>query len=151
MLKAIRRFFSGHMQPESAHDGGEHAAQLATAALLIEAMHADHAISEEECRAVESAITGIFDLTDAETAELIRLATQEVKEATSLYQFTNLVDKHFPLEQKIHLIELLWTVVFSDSIKDKHEEYLVRRIADLLHVPHGDFMRTRHVVESGFR
>lgn len=151
MLRSIKRYFSDRIQPQTADDDGEHAARLATAALLIEAMHADHGISDVERRAVEAAIVEIFALDAAETAELIRLAEHEVKGATSLYPFTSLVDRHFSPQQKSHIIELLWTVVFSDAIKDKHEEHLVRRIADLLHVPHGEFVRTRHVVESGRR
>lgn len=151
MLRSIKRFFIEHIQPEAAHADPEHAVRLATAALLIETLHADHAASDDERRAVEAAVGELFMLPDEETATLIRLAEQEVREATSLYQFTSLVDKHFALPQKIRIIELLWTVVFSDEVKDKHEEHLVRRIADLLHVPHGEFVRTRHVIESSAR
>ena len=95
-----------------------------------------------------NAVAGIFDLSPVETTELISLAEQEVRDATSLYQFTSLIDQYFPLESKIHVIAPLWRVVFSDACKDKHEESLVRQIADLLHVPHREFVRTRDLVQS---
>ena len=126
----------------------EHALQLATAALLLEVVRADRDIKEEEVKSVESAVTNMFGLTGEETGQLIALAEQEVEEATSLFQFTSLVDKHYPLEKKIDIVKLLWRVAFSDAHKDMHEEYLVRRIADLLHVPHLEFIRMRHIVEN---
>ncbi|KAF0191152.1 MAG: hypothetical protein FD165_2084 [Gammaproteobacteria bacterium] len=151
MLQSIKSYFSEYLQPGAAPEADEHSVRLATAALLVEAMRADDTITDEECRAVERAVSGMFGLSPVETSELIGLAEQEVRDATSLYQFTSLVDQYFPLERKIHIIELLWTVVFSDACKDKHEEYLVRQIADLLHVPHREFVRTRHVVGSAPR
>jgi uncharacterized tellurite resistance protein B-like protein len=43
---------------------------------------------------------------------------------------------------------MMWRVAFADLNKDHHEEYLVRKVADLLHVPHSTFIRTRHTVEA---
>lgn len=149
MLQSIKRYFSEHLQQAALPEGDLHAVRLATTALLVEAMYADGAIREEERRALENAVVSMFKLAPDESGELIRLAEGEVKDATCLFQFTSLVDQHFPLERKVLIIELLWRVVFSDASNDKHEEHLVRRIADLLHVPHREFVRTRHLVASG--
>jgi len=156
VLRAIQRFFDTRIRADSASASPEvsrHALQLATAALLIEMTRADFRVKEKERRTVMEAIQRTFDLTPDETQELIRLAEQEAAESVSLYQFTRLVDKGFSLEQKKHVVELLWRVAFADEEMEKHEEYLVRKIADLLHVPHRDFiqakLRARQAVRQG--
>lgn len=151
MLKAIRHFFESNIESsreKADSQASEHALQLATAALLVEVTRADREVTPDERDAVDRALFEAFDLSEDETRELVRLAELEVKDATSLFQFTNLIDKHFALERKVVVVEMLWRIAYSDACKDKHEESLVRKIADLLHVPHTAFVRTRHKVES---
>jgi uncharacterized tellurite resistance protein B-like protein len=146
MLRNIQHFFdtkissSASVTSQAATDSS---LQLATAALLIEITKADQNIKSEERSMVTSAVQRTFNLTPEETNELITMAEEEVKGATSLFQFTHLIDKGFPYEKKKHVVELLWHVVFADAEMEKHEEYLVRRIANLLHVSHGDFIETK--------
>lgn len=153
MLRAIRQFFDTHMQPASTNQAAdaEHALRLATAALLIETSRADFAVNEHERNAVVHAVQRIFALTSQETAELMSLAEKEADDATSLYQFTSLIDRHFSVEQKRHVLEMMWRVSFADTHKDKHEEHLVRKVTDLLHLTEVDFARTRHKVEIEMR
>ena len=90
----------------------------------------------------------LFGLSRQETDELVSMAEEEVDGSVSLFQFTQLVDKEFSQQQKAAVIEMMWRVAFADLNKDHHEEYLVRKVADLLHVPHSTFIRTRHIVEA---
>ena len=109
---------------------------------------ADFHVEQSERRAVVSAVQELFELSRQETDELVALAEEEVDGAVSLFQFTQLVDKEFSQQQKAEIIEMMWRVAFADLNKDHHEEYLVRKVADLLHVPHSTFIRTRHKVET---
>ncbi|MFQ5488615.1 MAG: TerB family tellurite resistance protein [Gammaproteobacteria bacterium] len=150
MLKAIQRFFDQRIQEGLARGGGDdghHALQLATAALLIEMSRADFHVSAEEEQALGIVLEEQFGLTPAESRELLELAALEVRQAASLYQFTDLIDRHFTLEQKRGVLEMLWRVAFADGHKDKYEEYLVRKVADLIHLSHRDFIQTRLKVE----
>ena len=131
------------MAPEAAEavpEAREHGLQLAAAALLFEIVRADAEVKEEERTVVRAAIQSTFGLSKEETDELMRLAEEESREATSLYEFTQLIDEAFTPEQKKRVVELLWLVAFADAEKHAHEEHLVRRIAGLLHVPHPDFI-----------
>ena len=42
--------------------------------------------------------------------------------------------------EKIALVELLWRIIYIDGRLDKHEEYLVRKLATLLHLSHKDMI-----------
>jgi uncharacterized tellurite resistance protein B-like protein len=153
MLHSIRQFFETHLRGGAEGDeqtaSCEHSLHLATAALLIETSRANFQVRPEELEAAARALEQTFsDLTHGETRELVRLAEAEADEAVSLFQFTSLIDREFPPQRKVHLIEMLWRVAYADGRKDAHEEHLIRKIADLLHVSHSDFVRTRHRVEA---
>jgi len=61
-----------------------------------------------------------------------------VRQATDYFQFTSLINRHFSMDQKIRVIELMWSVAWADDELSPHERHLMRKIIDLLHVPHGD-------------
>ena len=77
MLTVVQKFFAKNIVP--AVDQGEtvdqeHGYQLATAALLIEMARADFEVKAVEQHAVARAIRRAFELSEAETDQLIRLA-----------------------------------------------------------------------------
>lgn len=147
MLRVIQRFFDTHIA-ELCRDPDprerEHGHRLAAAALLIEMTRADHEVKAIEREAVERAIDKAFGLPGEETRELVALAELEADQATSLYEFTQLINQHFADADKAHMVELLWEVAYADGELDKYEEHLVRKVADLIHVPHRTFIRAKH-------
>lgn len=149
MLSALRKFFDEAIRPaETAADAEarEGAVRRATAALLVEMMRADFSIDPAERAHVLELLVSHFDL-DVPTAErLMALAEAEVAEANDLFGFTRLVDRACSPEEKIRILELLWEVAWADGRLDKYEEYLVRKLADLLHVRHADMMQAKHRV-----
>lgn len=118
--------------------------QLATAALLVEVMRADYRIDAVERRAVVDAVARAFELDGEHATELARRAQERSEQATSLYEFTSLVHTHYSEPQKERIVELMWDVALADGDIDKYEEHLIRRVAELLYVPHMHFMRAKH-------
>ncbi|HEB94765.1 MAG TPA: TerB family tellurite resistance protein [Gammaproteobacteria bacterium] len=144
MIDRIRQFFATHLSPDSASgDSQEHRLRLACAALLIEVSRADDEITAEEMAAVSLAVRKTFGLSAAETMALIQLAEEEADGATSYHEFTSLINGSYSKEQKIQLLERLWEVVFADAEMEKYEEHLVRKLADLLYVPHSQFIAAK--------
>lgn len=140
MLKAIRDFFDSRIAGDRAGEDQEGALQLATAALLLETVRADHSIDGGERAVVQQAVRENFALDAAAATELMALAEQEVAQATDFYQFTSLVNRHFSVEQKNRVVELMWRVAYADDHVHAHERHLIRKIADLLHVTHLDYL-----------
>jgi uncharacterized tellurite resistance protein B-like protein len=116
---------------------------LAAAALLIETARADFTEDGVEQAALEKLLCDSLGLARSEVGELIRRASQRVDEATSLYEFTRVINDHFSPEQKVQLIEDMWTVAFADGNLDKYEEHLIRRVAELTYVSHQDYIRSK--------
>ena len=142
MIDQIKQFFSTRIdQPD-----GEpvHQRQLAAAALMVEIMVIDRTLDEEEQKIIRELLESQFSLSHEEIETLVRLAHSEVNDATSLFQFTRLINDHFAMHEKRELVENLWRVAFADNQLDKHEEALIRRISELLYVSHTDFIQAKH-------
>jgi uncharacterized tellurite resistance protein B-like protein len=135
MLNAIREFFDQHVGGAATAGDERHAIELATAALLVETVRLDGEIDDAERAAAHRALRSKFGLTDDAASTLIRLAEDEAHAATSYYQFTSLINQHFSAAQKEQVIELMWQVAYADADLSAHEQHVVRKIADLLHVP----------------
>ena len=143
MLKSIRDFFDRNIGASPAPSDERHSIQLATAALLVEVARIDRESTPEERAVVQRAVREKFDLTPDEAARLIDLAEAEVQQATDYFQFTSLVNRHFTQEQKHRVIELMWRVAYADAGLSAHENHLMRKIADLLHITHGDYIAAK--------
>ncbi len=145
MVTAVKQFFTKYINPNPETTAGvsDHSLQIATAALLIEMMRADTHISDDEKSTIRKSMKSKFDLSGEEVDALIHLAEEKIWEATGYFEFTSLMNKGFSQQQKIKVIEHLWEVAYADSILDKHEEYMVRKIADLIYVSHKDFIEAK--------
>ena len=137
MLHSVKQFFDQHILSTGVDAGiaDQRALQVATAALLVEAMRADGEIKEAERDAVTAVLQKQFHLTAEETATLLRLAQAAADKATDDYRFIALINKHFSAQQKEQVVEFLWQVAAADHQIDRYERTLVYKIADLLYVP----------------
>ena len=79
---------------------------------------------------------------------LVQAAEQEADYAVSLQSFTRELHENLTIKEKHVVIEMLWRVALADSQLDKYEDYLVRKVADLLYVPHQDLIRIRNRVSD---
>ena len=150
MLDAVKQFFSDHLQTAQVDDDNdEHAVSVAAAALLIEVGRADFDFSDDEEAKVANLLRAQLNISDAEIAELIALAKQESSDATSLHGFTRLVHDNYSVEQKCRLMEHLWSVALADGEIDRYEDYVLRKIADLIYLSHQDFVKAKLRVMEG--
>lgn len=145
MLKTLKDLFDAIRPPspaESAKDE-QHLLQLAAAVLLVEVMRADPELGMAERRAGIAALRDKFALADDEIDRLLELAEQTARSATDYFAFTSRINGAFEMEQKLRLVEHMWRVAYADSSLSAHENHLMRRVADLLHIPHGAYVHAK--------
>ncbi|MET0090347.1 MAG: TerB family tellurite resistance protein [Candidatus Thiodiazotropha sp.] len=145
MLKSIFDYFNTHLMPDSAASLPELERQLntAVAALMFEIAASDFEQAPEEQAEILSAIEKHFDLDEQAAQDLMRLGEREHAASTDYFQFTSLINKHYSSEQKVSLIEALWRVAFADQKLHQYEEHVIRRLSELLYVPHSDFIAAK--------
>jgi uncharacterized tellurite resistance protein B-like protein len=140
MLRILSNLFDSLMPAEAEPVAGdrEHTLELVTAVLLVEVVRADGEIEDAERQAVMNALQTRFALSGKELADLFELARHQSEHSHDLHSFTALLNKQLSEPERIHVFELLWSVAYSNGKADDHEAHLLRRLADLLHIRHGD-------------
>ena len=141
MISALKSLFEP--PADTSEQSLEHQLHLAATALLLETARADFTQDAEEQQAMRDALLGTLSVSSAELEEIVDLATTRVDEATSLYQFTRLINDHYTPRQKIDLVSAMWQVAVADGRIDKYEEHLIRKVAELIYVSHADFIRCK--------
>lgn len=153
MLESIKSFFRSSMSPpakaEPSHSRKD--IRLAACALLMELAHADDDFTEQERRHLESAVQRQFGLDAPEAQKLLALAEQERAQAIDLWQFTNLIAENYSVGQKMVLAEIMWGLAYSDGTLAGKEDYLMRKICNLLRLEPGYLAEARKRAEGGGR
>ena len=142
MLAKIKAFFDNELAEESGHIS-EDKKRLACAALLIEVAVIDQNLDDSEFQTLQKLLTAQFGISNAECDTLIALAKSETEDSTSMYQFTSLVNEHCSIEDKFELLKGMWLIAYADGELDKYEEYIIRKVSDLIYMSHSDFIRAK--------
>ena len=140
-MNKIKDFFN--KKTEESVDSSHSVVNIATAALLIEVMTIDGNMDKNEISSIKKNLSEILDISESEILELIELSQGEVEEATSLYQFTKEINANFDLDQKLDLMTALWQVALADDYLDKYEESIIRKISDLIHLRHSEYIQCK--------
>jgi uncharacterized tellurite resistance protein B-like protein len=150
MIVKIKQFFEQHIivTESVSTDVLEHQLRLACAALMIEVLYADYSVGQGELDTLRQVLQDNFELEKNEADRLIELAEEERAVATDYYQFTSLINEFYSQQQKRELVTRLWQMAYADHSVHKFEEHLVRRLADLLHVPHSAFIQSKHAASA---
>ena len=117
--------------------------QLAAAVLLLEIARADYAHHDAERAALRAGLAREFQVSEAALDALLGQAELRAKQSVSLYDFVKTLNDTMAPDAKRGLLRLLWDVAHADGKVDPHEEHLIRQLADLLHLPHADFIRAK--------
>ncbi|MFK7862873.1 MAG: TerB family tellurite resistance protein [Pseudohongiellaceae bacterium] len=145
MLSTFKSFFENNLKGTSTLESEDATKQLnlACAALMIEVMNSDHQLDEREEAEFLDILKSSLGVSQDAIIELKMLAEKQAKEATSLYEFTRLINDHYDYEQKTVLIENMWRIAFSDDNLDKYEDHLIRKVSELIYVSHSDFIKSK--------
>lgn len=116
---------------------------LAVAALLVEVLRADYDVAPGERQQVVDSVARLLGLDAEASRELVAEAERQIDRSHDLYQFTSQINRVYDDAGKVRLLEALWRVARADETVHKYEEHLIRRVADLLHVRHSDFIAAK--------
>jgi len=147
MLKSIQNIFK-RKENESAVDSKKSEQELAYASLLIEVINSDNKFDDRERDKLLEILSNKLDIHKEELDNFTELAQKKSEDSTSLYEFTREINDQYEYEEKVSLITDLWGIAYSDGKLDKYEDYVIRKIADLIYVSHADFIKSKLKVKN---
>jgi uncharacterized tellurite resistance protein B-like protein len=142
MIDLVKKFF-GKSRSDVSEAGKEitsHDVRIATCALLLEMAHIDGEFSESERESIINIIKKDYDLSDEHAVALIEAAGEELQRSIDLWKFARLINQNYSADEKIQIIEMVWKVIYTDGKLDKHEDYLVHKLAHLLRLTHKELI-----------
>lgn len=146
MIKVLKSLFEpARVQSEESR---QKSLRLAAAALLVETARADFSLNAVELAKMKQLVASALKLGEDEVQGLVAAAQESVEDATSLYDFTKVINEHCNPEQKLQLVGAMWAVAYADGDADKYEEHLIRNVADLLYVPHSNYIQCKLAARS---
>ena len=128
---------------ETTEESSSNLLDNACAALLVEIAFADKDFDETEKTSLKQSLIETYALDESDIEEIIKDAEETVSESTSLYGYTRVVNDEFEYEDKLSLLKNLWKVAYADGNLDKYEEHLIRKISDLIHISHTDYINIK--------
>lgn len=131
MFEALTRLFA---KPEAADTSDP---RLAVAALLVHLAAVDGSMSDTERQAVRQALKDHYDLDDGSVDKLVRDAARSDEDAVDFYRYTSAITQ-LPMDDRVEIIRMMWTVVFADRENHELEDNMVWRIAELIGVSSRD-------------
>src|SRR5688500_14792140 len=136
LLESIRTLF-GAKPPAASQQSTEPPAvadplHLAACALLLEVAHADGEVSEAERQHLEDVLERHFSLPPQAGRTLLSLAEKERQSSIDHFRFTSQLQRGYDTGQKMVLAEIMWGLVLADGEIAEHEQYLTRKISNLL-------------------
>ena len=116
--------------------------------LMIEVSLADQSIDESEIESLKKTLSNKFNIEEAQISSLISAGKESQEESTSLYEFTRVINDDFNFEEKYDLIKSMWEIAFADGNVDKYEEYVIRKVSDLIYISHEEFIKAKMEVKN---
>ncbi|MCW8864001.1 MAG: TerB family tellurite resistance protein [Colwellia sp.] len=148
MIDKISTFFNTLLAQEDKENDNELSLEIACAVLLCEVMRADSVYTEAEQEQLSLILTKQFDLNEQEVSTILAQAFELSENANDFYQFTSTLNQQYSLDERIKIVTLLWQVAYADGELASIEEHIIRKIADLLHLRHSEYIATKIAAEA---
>ncbi len=121
----------------------EKALHMATALLLVEIGQADFEWDDSEIQLIIKQLASRFSLSVSEAEVLFEDARRQSHSDISLHPTLRAINESCDKNQKRKILADCWRVAYADGKIDRYEEHHIRRIAELLYLSHGDFIRAK--------
>ena len=134
---------SPEQEPGKTDPAREDDLRIATCALFLELANIDSEFSEQERDSILALLKTEYGLSDEHALHLAKAAMDQLKGSIDLWQFTNLINENYSEAEKVRVVELMWKIVYADGKLDKHEDYLVHKLASLLRLQHKQLIEAK--------
>ncbi len=134
---------------ETAAGKHEDGIRIATAAVLLDIANADSTVSEEEERQIVGHLEKVFNLEEPVVRELLDAANDIRDRTIDHWHMTNQIRKSTTIEERKEIVRTMWRIVFADGYFHQYENYLVRKLSDLLGLEHSVMIDLKMEVKEG--
>jgi len=122
--------------------------ELTASLLAYEIARGDGDVSESELSIILNEIKKITAKVSKSEQEILKIIQDFSSDSISFHEFIEDINKDYSKEDKLALIDFLWSVAYADTVLEVNEERLIRRIADLIHLKDMDVLKIKDKVRN---
>jgi uncharacterized tellurite resistance protein B-like protein len=111
--------------------------------LLLEMARADRDETPEEREAARAMLARHFSIEREAAEALLARADESLHHAVSLYEFTRVLNDTLSPAERVAVVRMVAEVAATDGHFDKHEQHLLWKLADLLHLRRAEYANIR--------
>lgn len=143
MIDLLRRLFAPEPAPLSDPD-----ARVALAALLVRVAKSDGTYLPVEIARIDRILAARYGLNPVDAMRLRAQAEEVERDAPDTVRFTRAIKEAVPFDQRLGVVEALWSVVIADGNRGDEEAALLRMVAPLLGLSDPDNAEARQRAEA---
>lgn len=137
----LKKLFAG--EPPSVEETSTEEHALALGILMVIAAKADGVFDEQEKESLKAVLAEEFNLSEAETDELLQQAIQGERDAIDLFSYARVLTKDRSYTERLTILKLLFRVIGADGEYAFEEEERIHKIAASMGVTAADFGAVR--------
>jgi uncharacterized tellurite resistance protein B-like protein len=135
MFRTLKDLLSSLTEDPAALSPEEQTHQLQRATAVL---RAEPELDAAERSTLVRTLREKLGLCEDEIDRLIELAQDTAKTAYDYQRFTGQLNDRFSQKPKIRVVEAMWQVACADGHLDANENHVIRKVAGLLRVTHGE-------------
>jgi uncharacterized tellurite resistance protein B-like protein len=143
MLERIKDLFRSDQREQEEVDPA-----LAAAALMFEVVWADHDVAPAELAAMSGLLQQLFRISPERLEEIHQITRANHDASVGVFPFTRAINEQLKQDEKFAILKAMWKIAGADAQIDAFEEHTIRRIADLLYIPHQRFIEAKMAARS---
>ena len=121
---------------------------IALCVLLLEAAFVDGECSAEELSHLKETLTSKYDISPQNIDELLENSREKRKESVDIFNFTRYMNNNFNKQEKIEVMESVWSIILIDEHLEAHEDHFAHKLANLLRLTHKELIDAKLAVRK---
>lgn len=121
---------------------------IALCVLLLEAAFVDGECSAKELSHLKNTLISQYNIKADDIDELIECSGDKRKESVDIFRFTRYMNNNFSKQEKIEVMESVWSIILVDEHLETHEDHFAHKLANLLRLTHKELIDAKLVVRK---
>ena len=121
---------------------------IALCVLLLEAAFVDGECSAEELSHLKDTLTSKYNISPQDIDELLASSGEKRKESVDIFNFTRYMNNNFNKQEKIEVMESVWSILLIDEHLEAHEDHFAHKLANLLRLTHKELIDAKLAVRQ---
>ncbi len=138
----------GSSKKETKNNSSSFDGHIALCVLLLEAAFVDGECTVTELSHLKQTLTSKYNIKAEDIDELLASSGDKRNESVDIFSFTRHMNNNFSKQEKIEVMESVWSILLIDEHLESHEDHFAHKLANLLRLTHKELIDAKLTVRK---